>query len=179
MAIQRELKKRSLVNLLLLLYWLPALIVDFVIQLPTTVGVHIYTDFMTNWGQVMVLVHLITSISITATDVEYLGLSESLLLLRDRVTHMAMLFSMLITMNFVAFHFVIFHGLMNDEWTLRNIHEYLVNIIVMFISVVSLKSHFRKRDVWLGKSKLFLSIFTVQIIAYFFSSMAHSWVLAY
>ena len=151
MAIERKLKQGSLVNLLLLLYWLPAMIIDFVIQLPTVDGVYIYTDYLTNWAQIMILVHLIKSISMTAMDLEYQGLSESLILLRDRVTHMAILFTILVTLNFV-----VFHSLMNDKiplWTLQNIHEYLMNIIVMFISVLSLNSHFQKQDVWLGESK--------------------------
>ena len=149
MKIER-LGKTLILHLVLLAYWFPALIADTVIQCPTVDGVHIFTDYATNWCQVLILLHLITAIAITATsmDMEYKGVTEMLIPLRNKVTHVAMLVSISITLNYVVLQIGLYKA---SKWTLQTIHEHLVNSIVMLISVFSLNSHFRKRDFWLGK----------------------------
>ena len=62
MKTEKRLRKRLIVNLVLLAYWFPALIADTVIQCPTVDGVHIFTDYATNWCLVLILLHLITAI---------------------------------------------------------------------------------------------------------------------
>merc|ERR1719394_1285289 len=64
--LEKELKKletpietRINVNLCLLVYWLPAYIIDFGAQFPTFNGIHIFTDFLSNWGQTVILGHLL------------------------------------------------------------------------------------------------------------------------
>ena len=81
-------------------------------------------------------------------DLKYNGVTQGLILLRNRVTHVAMLVSISITLNFVVLQIGLYKA---SKWTLQTIHEHLVNSIVMLISVLSLNSHFRKRDFWLGK----------------------------
>ena len=153
MIIERKLETRFIVNLVLLAYWFPALIADTVIQFQTeyvqeygTDG-HIYTDYVTNWCSVLILVHLITVIAITAMDLKYNGVTDMLILLRNRLTHISMIGSISVTLNW--FIFSVF------KWTLQSFHEHCLNSIVMLISVFSLNSHFRKRDFWVGESQLF------------------------
>jgi len=94
MKIERRLRTILIVNLVLLAYWFPALIADTVIQFQTeyvqeygTDG-HIFMDYVTNWCSVLILVHLITVIAITAMDLKYNGVTDMLILIRNRVTHM-------------------------------------------------------------------------------------------
>ena len=153
MKIERRLRTRLIVNLVLLAYWFPALIADTVIQCQTeyirsVADGHIFTDYATNWCSVLILVHLITAITITAMDMKNHGVTELLILLRNRVSHMAMVNSILITLSWVVLQVGLYKV---SKWTLQNIHEHLMNSIVMLISVFSLNSHFRKRDFWLGK----------------------------
>ena len=148
MKIESRLGKTLILHLVLLAYWFPALIVDTVIQCPTVDGVHIVTDYGTNWCQILVLVHLITAITITAMDIKYHGVTEKLILLRNRVTNVAIVISIVLTLSFVVLQIGIYKA---SKWTLQAIHEHLMNSIVMLISVFSLNSHFRKRDFWLGK----------------------------
>ena len=144
MKIERRLGTRLIVNLVLLAYWFPALIADTVIQCQKVDGVYIFTDYSTNWCSVLILVHLITAIVITAMDLKYNGATETLILIRNRVTHMTIIGSISVTLNWFTFSV--------SKWTLQSTHEHLVNTIVMSISVLSLNSHFRKRDFWLGES---------------------------
>ena len=148
MIIERRLRTRLKVNLVLLAYWFPALVADIVIQCPTVDGLHIFTDYATNWGLILIFVHLIIAIAITAMNMKHNGVTERLTLLRNRVTHVAMLVTILVTLNFVILQMGLYKA---SKWTLQNIHEHLMNSIVMLISVISLNSHFRMRDIWLGK----------------------------
>ena len=154
MKTESTLGKALIVHLVLLAYWFPALIADTVIQFSTCWKYdgtcHIYTDYATNWGQALISVHLITSIAITAMDMKYNGVTEMLIHLRNRVAHVAMLFSILLTLDFVVLQSE--SGIYKvSKWTLQHVHEHLMNSIVMLISVFSLNCHFRKRDFWLGK----------------------------
>merc|ERR1712003_529233 len=72
--LEKELKKletpietRINVNLCLLVYWLPAYIIDFGAQFPTFNGIHIFTDFLSNWGQTVILGHLLSHSKWTST----------------------------------------------------------------------------------------------------------------
>ena len=46
----------------LLVYWLPAYIYDYWLQFPSYDGVHVFSDFLSNWGQTMILLHLLFSL---------------------------------------------------------------------------------------------------------------------
>merc|ERR1712189_54409 len=60
--LQTPIETRINVNLCLLVYWLPAYIIDFGAQFPTFNGIHIFTDFLSNWGQTVILGHLLFSL---------------------------------------------------------------------------------------------------------------------
>ena len=54
--------ERFYVNLVLMIYWLPAFIIDWTQQYPTYNGIHYFTDYLSNLGQILILAHLLTSI---------------------------------------------------------------------------------------------------------------------
>jgi len=55
-------EQRLNVNFMLLMYWVPAYFFDLSTQFPTYNGTHIFTDFLSNWGQSIILLYLISSI---------------------------------------------------------------------------------------------------------------------
>ena len=55
-------EQRLNVNFMLLMYWVPAYFFDLSTQFPTYNGTHIFTDFLSNWGQSVILIYLIASI---------------------------------------------------------------------------------------------------------------------
>ena len=114
MISERRLGTKLKVNLVLLAYWFPALVADIVIQCPTVDGLHIFTDYATNWGLILILVHLITAITITAMNMKHDGVTERFTLLRNRVTHVAMLVTILVTLNFVILQIGLYKA---SKWT--------------------------------------------------------------
>ena len=76
-----------------------------------------------NWGLILVLVHLITAITITAMEMKHHGVSEILTLLRNRITHAAMLVTISITLNFVILQIRLYKA---SKWTLQTIHEHII-----------------------------------------------------
>ena len=53
-------KQRNIINTILLVYWLPAVIVD--LTYPTRDEYKIITNYLPNWSQILILFHLIMNI---------------------------------------------------------------------------------------------------------------------
>jgi len=144
--LKRELKKletpietRINVNFALLIYWLPAYIIDFGAQYPTFNGTHIFTDFLSNWGQTVILFHLIFSL---AMDLGSNDFKTSYKPVYNRVVQIAMAQSIIVCL--------LFWGLVGGGFSLQNVHEHIMNVIVMLISYTVSEVRFRKRDLWLA-----------------------------
>ena len=139
-----KIKQRLFVNSLLLLYWLPALLLDWMEQYPTYDGKHYFSDYLSNWGQLLILIHLSISICNDLGQAKcQLELGKKNIQLANKIAQLAMGQSVLNSFNF----FILSLG----EWNWQNIHEHAMNIVVIFISFYSSNSYFRKRDIWLGK----------------------------
>ena len=139
-----KIKQRLFVNSLLLLYWLPALLIDWRKQYPTYDGIHYFSDYLSNWGQFLILIHLSISIRNDLGQAKcQLELGKGNLQLANKIAQLAMGQSVLNSFNFVI--------LSLGEWNRQNIHEHAMNIVVMVISFYFSDSYFRKRDIWLGK----------------------------
>ena len=143
--IQNErIKQRLFVNFLLLLYWLPALLLDWRKQCPTYDGIHYFSDYLSNWGQLLILIHLIMTIRNYWVQANHHSkLSKRNFQPANKISQLAMSQAVLNSLNFVI--------LSLGEWNWQNIHEHAINIVVMVISFYFSDFHFRKRDVWLGK----------------------------
>ena len=155
----KKLKQRIFINSFLLLYWLPALLLDWRQQFPTYDGIHYFSDYLSNWGQLLILIHL--SIAIRndlgqeTCDSE---LRRRHFQLTNKIAQLAMGQSVLNSFNFVI--------LSLGEWNWQNIHEHAMNIAVMAISFYFSDYHFQKRDVWLGK-RIFLDDLHPTITEYY------------
>merc|ERR1719394_1758525 len=118
--LEKELKKletpietRINVNLCLLVYWLPAYIIDFGAQFPTFNGIHIFNDFRLKWKKVY-----------------------------NKYVQIAMAQAIIVS--------CLFWGLVGGEISLQNVHEHVMNVIVMLISYTVSEVRFRKRDLWMA-----------------------------
>ena len=137
--------QRLQVDMLLLVYWLPAFILDWIYQYPTYDGIHYFSDYLSNWGQFLVLIHLSMSIYNNWFQWKFQRkLTKRNFQLENKIAQLAMGQSVLNSLNFVI--------LSLGEWTWQNIHEHFMNLIVMTISFHVSGFSFRKRDVWLGKN---------------------------
>ena len=140
-----KIKQRLFVNSLLLLYWLPALLIDWRKQYPTYDGIHYFSDYLSNWGQFLILIYLSISIRNDLGQAKcQLELGKGNFQLANKIAQLAMGQSVLNSFNFVI--------LSLGEWKWQNIHEHAMNIVVISISFYFSDSYFRKRDIWLGKN---------------------------
>merc|ERR1711868_273006 len=69
--LKKQLETPINVNFCLLVYWLPAYIIDLSAQFPTYNGTHIFTDFLSNWGQTVILFHLVFSLSMDLSGEDF------------------------------------------------------------------------------------------------------------
>merc|ERR1712035_24538 len=69
--LETPIETRINVNFCLLVYWLPAYVIDLSSQFPTFNGTHIFTDFLSNWGQTVILFHLIFSLSMDLSGEDF------------------------------------------------------------------------------------------------------------
>jgi len=69
--LETPIETRINVNFCLLVYWLPAYIIDLSAQFPTYNGTHIFTDFLSNWGQTVILFHLVFSLSMDLSGEDF------------------------------------------------------------------------------------------------------------
>ena len=140
----KKINQRIFINSFLLLYWLPALLLDWRQQFPTYDGIHYFSDYLSNWGQLLILIHLSIAIrkDLSQATCQF-ELGKGNLHWANKIAQLAMGQSVLNSFKFVI--------LSLGEWNWQNIHEHVMNIVVMTISFYFSDSHFRKRDVWLGK----------------------------
>jgi len=143
--LEKELKKletpietRINVNLCLLVYWLPAYIIDFGAQFPTFNGIHIFTDFLSNWGQTVILGHLLFSLKMDFDNDFRLKWKK----VYNKYVQIAMAQAIIVS--------CLFWGLVGGEISLQNVHEHVMNVIVMLISYTVSEVRFRKRDLWMA-----------------------------
>lgn len=137
--LKTPIETRINVNLCLLIYWLPAYIIDFGAQFPTFDGIHIFTDFLSNWGQTIILGHLIFSLSMDLGSDDFRAKYKKVY---NKYVQIAMAQSIIVC--------ALFWGLVGGELTLQNVHEHVMNVLVMLISYTVSEVRFRKRDLWMA-----------------------------
>ena len=117
-----------------------AYIIDLSAQFPTYNGTHIFTDFLSNWGQTVILFHLIFSLSMDLSGEDFRKKWKKVY---NKTVQIAMAQSIIVC--------VLFWGLVGGEWNLQNVHEHIMNFVVMIISYTVSEVRFRRRDLCLGK----------------------------
>jgi len=128
-------EQRLNVNFMLLLYWLPAYCIDFSKQFPTYDGVHIFTDFLSNWGQTIILAHLIFSIVMDLmTDEDRKKFKK----FHNDFTQIAVVQAYIVS--------ALFWGLIGAKYDWQSLHEHAMNLVVMMTSYFVSEVRFRKRD---------------------------------
>lgn len=133
-------KQRVIVNSILLVYWLPAVIYDLV---RTKIYEYkIITGSLSNWGQILILLHLVISIwfDIIYFDEQTIQKSKNdyslnrsysrFKILKDQISHIAIDISILVSLNFVIFHL----GIFKREITSENIQGNFNTLIILLIS---------------------------------------------
>ena len=124
-----------------------AVMIDWLSQYPTYDGVHIFTDYLSNLGQILILIHLILSSWVDTNRLRFKNrnilTTNNTLGLRNKIIQLAIGQSVLNSLNFVI--------LSLGKWNLQNIHEHFMNICVMSFSYTISDVRFRKRDVLLCK----------------------------
>jgi len=137
--LETPIETRINVNFCLLVYWLPAYIIDLSAQFPTYNGTHIFTDFLSNWGQTVILFHLIFSLSMDLSGEDFRKKWKKVY---NKTVQIAMAQSIIVC--------VLFWGLVGGEWNLQNVHEHIMNFVVMIISYTVSEVRFRRRDLCLA-----------------------------
>ena len=117
-----------------------AYIIDLSAQFPTYNGTHIFTDFLSNWGQTVILFHLVFSLSMDLSGEDFRKKWKKVY---NKTVQIAMAQSIIVC--------VLFWGLVGGEWNLQNVHEHIMNFVVMIISYTVSEVRFRRRDLCLGK----------------------------
>jgi len=121
--LETPIETRINVNLCLLVYWLPAYIIDFGAQFPTFNGIHIFTDFLSNWGQTVILGHLLFSLKMDLGGDDFRKKWKKVY---NKYVQIAMAQSIIVC--------ALFWGLVGGELSLQNVHEHVMNVLVMLIS---------------------------------------------
>jgi len=137
--LETPIETRINVNLCLLVYWLPAYIIDFGAQFPTFNGIHIFTDFLSNWGQTVILGHLLFSLKMDLGGDDFRKKWKKVY---NKYVQIAMAQSIIVC--------ALFWGLVGGELSLQNVHEHVMNVLVMLISYTVSEVRFRKRDLWMA-----------------------------
>lgn len=133
--LETPIETRINVNFCLLIYWLPAYLIDLGSQYPTYNGTHIFTDFLSNWGQTVILFHLIFSLSMDLSGEEF---RKKWKRIYNKVVQIAVAQSIIVC--------ALFWGLQIGSLTFQNFHEHVMNFVVMIISYTVSEVRFRKRD---------------------------------
>merc|ERR1739848_673238 len=128
-------EQRLNVNFMLLLYWVPAYFFDLSTQLHTYNGTHIYTDFLSNWGQSIILLYLIASIFMDIMPDEDRKIYKKM---HNNFTQIATVQAFIVS--------ALFWGLIDAEIDFQALHEHAMNCVVMLISYFVSEVRFRKRD---------------------------------
>ena len=146
-------KQRIFVNVILLIYWLPAVIVD--LTYPTTDEYKIITSYLQNWCQIWILFHLIITLWLesihfndeTLKNIRTEGLWNErylfLKIIKDQVAQATIDITVLSTLNFIILDLCIF----KIELTSYHIHENFNAVIIIFISYSVSDIEFRIHDI--------------------------------
>jgi len=128
-------EQRLKVNFLLLVYWFPAYIYDYWLQFPSFDGVHVFSDFLSNWGQTIILLHLIFSLIMDLVpDEDRAALKKY----HNKFTQIAVVQAFIVS--------ALFWGLLGDRFDWQSIHEHAINVLVIMTSYFVSEVRFRKRD---------------------------------
>lgn len=128
-------EQRLNVNFMLLMYWVPAYFFDLSTQFPTYNGTHIFTDFLSNWGQSVILIYLIASIIMDVMPDE--DRKEWKKKYND-FTQIAVVQAYIVS--------ALFWGLIGAKYDFQSLHEHLMNVVVVMVSYFVSEVRFRKRD---------------------------------
>lgn len=135
MRIITHREQRLKVNFLLLVYWFPAYIYDYWLQFPSFDGVHVFSDFLSNWGQTIILLHLIFSLIMDLVpDEDRAALKKY----HNKFTQIAVVQAFIVS--------ALFWGLLGDRFDWQSIHEHAINVLVIMTSYFVSEVRFRKRD---------------------------------
>merc|ERR1712223_822392 len=133
--LETPIETRINVNFCLLVYWLPAYVIDLSSQFPTYNGTHIFTDFLSNWGQSIILLYLISSIIMDVMPDE--DRREWKKRYND-FTQIAVVQAYIVS--------ALFWGLIGAKYDFQSLHEHLMNVVVVMVSYFVSEVRFRKRD---------------------------------
>ena len=159
-------KQRNIINTILLVYWLPAVIVDLTYK--------IITNYLPNWSQILILFHLIMNIWFDSmhfdfdtsknfkTDGVLNERNSYLKIMKNHIAQITIDISVLTSLNFIILHLCYF----KLELTSHKIHENFNTLIIIFISYSVSDIEIRIFDVL--SALAFLWLFIVHnFIAYF------------
>jgi hypothetical protein len=128
-------EQRLNVNFMLLLYWIPAYVIDISSQFPTYDGVHIFSDYLSNWGQSIILVYLVASIFMDLMPDEDRKIYKNM---HNKFTQITVVQAYIVS--------ALYWGLIEPKWDFSGMHEHAMNLVVVMISYFVSEVRFRKRD---------------------------------
>ena len=135
-----KLKQRIIINTILLVYWLPAVIVD--VTYPTRDEYKIITNYLPNWNQILILLHLIIAVWFDSMHIDFETSknfeTENVLnetyscfkIMKNQIAQITIDISVLVSLNFIILHLCYF----KLELTSHKIHENFNTLIIIFIS---------------------------------------------
>jgi len=133
-------KQRIIINTIMLVYWLPAVIVD--LTYPTRAEYKISTNYLPDWSQILILFHLIMNIWFDSMHFDFDAsknfkpegiLNETYLcfkIVKDQIAQITIDISVLVSLNFIILHLCNF----TLELTSHHVHENFNTLIIIFIS---------------------------------------------
>jgi len=130
-------EQRLNVNFMLLLYWIPAYVIDLSFQFPTYNGVHLFTDFLSNWGQTVILIYLISSVFMDLMPDEDRKYYKKM---HNKFTQLTVVQAYIVS--------ALFWGLIGAKYDFQSLHEHAMNMVVVMISYFVSEVQFRKRDLF-------------------------------
>jgi len=131
-------EQRLNVNFMLLAYWIPAYFFDLSNQFPTYNGTHYFWDFLSNWGQTMILMYLISSIFMDVIPNED---REQYKRTYNKFTQITVVQAFIVSALFWGLI-----GAKDGEYDFQMLHEHLMNLVVVLVSYFVSEVRFRKRD---------------------------------
>ena len=157
---ETKLKQRIIINTILLVYWLPAVIID--LTDPTRDEYKIITNYLPNWGQILILFHLIMTIwfdsmfyDLDTSKGELNARYSHFKIIKNQISQITIDFSVLVSLNFIILHVFIF----KLEVTSHHIHENFNTLIIIFISCSVSDIEIRIIDVLPALALLWLFLF--------------------
>ena len=124
-------RKYCIPNMNLILH----LITHLYSQFPTYDGVHLFTDFLSNWGQTMILIYLISSIFMDLMPDEDRRIYKNM---HNKFTQITVVQAYIVS--------ALYWGLIEPTYDFQMMHEHAMNVVVVMISYFVSEVRFRKRD---------------------------------